>query len=259
MTTPCSLLCLLAISLDFRPSPDIQKCSYCVQLRGLTQSCSKDPWDCAEWDPDSLIYCLSRDEQYWGRDALLKRSTRCISHSNLLNNQTLISELALIPHDTEYRCTFERAQECKCPDCFYERKPPVFEEIERMEEDSHHDSNKDMGKNLQEIAQQFNKLINEEENKDKSMGRTFVKIPTQKSKRNKQKHSIRIAETPLRRQIEQKELMEEEKHDNKTVKSIPFWPADFLYQFNGSLSSQICNIFLKLFLVFPLYLFLIEL
>ncbi|CAK5074059.1 unnamed protein product [Meloidogyne enterolobii] len=132
MTTPCSLLCLLAISLDFRPSPDIQKCSYCVQIRGLTQSCSQDPRDCAEWEPDSLIYCLSRDEQYWGREALLKRSTRCISHSNLLNNQTLISELAQIPQDTQYRCTFDRAQECKCPDCIYERKQPtIFEEIER--------------------------------------------------------------------------------------------------------------------------------
>jgi len=39
----------------------------------LTQSCSQDPRDCAEWEPYSLIYCLSRDEQYWGRDALLKR------------------------------------------------------------------------------------------------------------------------------------------------------------------------------------------
>ncbi|CAK5077982.1 unnamed protein product [Meloidogyne enterolobii] len=134
MTTPCSLLCLLAISLDFRPSSDIQKCSYCVQIRGLTQSCSQDPRDCAEWEPDSLIYCLSRDEQYWGREALLKRSTRCISHSNLLNNQTLISELAQIPQDTQYRCTFDRAQECKCPDCAYERKQSaIFEEIERIE------------------------------------------------------------------------------------------------------------------------------
>nr|CAD2156780.1 unnamed protein product [Meloidogyne enterolobii] len=234
MTTPCSLLCLLAISLDFRPSPDIQKCSYCVQIRGLTQSCSQDPRDCAEWEPDSLIYCLSRDEQYWGREALLKRSTRCISHSNLLNNQTLISELAQIPQDTQYRCTFDRAQECKCPDCIYARKqPPIFQEIERIEADNHQDSNKeDLGKNLQDITQKVNKLINEED-------KTFTKISSQKLKRNKQKHTTRIEGTPLRRQVEQQE---EEKYYNKSANSIPFWPADFLYQFNGT-----CNVFNILF------------
>uniref|UniRef100_A0A915NDD3 Uncharacterized protein n=1 Tax=Meloidogyne javanica TaxID=6303 RepID=A0A915NDD3_MELJA len=177
MTTPCSLLCLLAISLDFRPSPDIQKCSYCVQIRGLTHSCSQDPRDCAEWEPDSLIYCLSRDEQYWGREALLKRSTRCISHSKLLDNQTLISELAQIPQDTQYRCTFDMTQEY-----------------------NHQDSNKeDLGKNLQDITQKVNKLINEED-------KTFTKVTSQKLKRNKQKHATRIEGTPLRRQVEQQEL-----------------------------------------------------
>uniref|UniRef100_A0A915N827 Uncharacterized protein n=1 Tax=Meloidogyne javanica TaxID=6303 RepID=A0A915N827_MELJA len=191
MTTPCSLLCLLAISLDFRPSPDIQKCSYCVQIRGLTQSCSQDPRDCAEWEPDSLIYCLSRDEQYWGREALLKRSTRCISHSNLLNNQTLISELAQILHDTQYRCTFDRAQECKCPDS-----------------DKHQNSNKeDLSKNLQDITQKVNKLINEED-------KTYTKISTQKLKRNKQKHTTRIEGTPLRRQVEQQEELKMGKKGN---------------------------------------------
>uniref|UniRef100_A0A915P3N4 Uncharacterized protein n=1 Tax=Meloidogyne floridensis TaxID=298350 RepID=A0A915P3N4_9BILA len=209
MTTPCSLLCLLAISLDFRPSPDIQKCSYCVQIRGLTQSCSQDPRDCAEWEPDSLIYCLSRDEQYWGREALLKRSTRCISHSNLLNNQTLISELAQIPQDTQYRCTFDRAQECKCPDCIYERKQPtIFEEIERIGVDNHQNSNKeDLGKNLQDITQKVNKLINEED-------KIFTKISTQKLKRNKQKHATRIEGTPLRRQVEQQEELKMGKNGN---------------------------------------------
>jgi len=63
----------------------------------------------------------------------INRSTRCLSYSNLLDNQTLISELAQIPLDTQYRCTFDRAQECKCPDCVYERKQPaIFEEIERI-------------------------------------------------------------------------------------------------------------------------------
>uniref|UniRef100_A0A914LCC3 Uncharacterized protein n=1 Tax=Meloidogyne incognita TaxID=6306 RepID=A0A914LCC3_MELIC len=242
MTTSCSLLCLLAISLDFRPSPDIQKCSYCVQIRGLTQSCSQDPRDCAEWEPDSLIYCLSRDEQYWGREALLKRSTRCLSYSNLLDNQTLISELAQIPLDTQYRCTFDRAQECKCPDCVYERKQPaIFEEIERIGADNHQNSNKD--KNLQDITGKVNKLINEED-------KTFTKVTSQKLKRNKQKHATRIEGTPLRRQVEQEEELKmgrkeqfvEEKYYNKSANSIPFWPADFLYQFNGT-----CNVFNILF------------
>ncbi|KAF7634248.1 hypothetical protein Mgra_00006325, partial [Meloidogyne graminicola] len=242
MTTPCLLLCLLASSLDFRPSPDIQKCSYCVQMRGLTQSCLQDPLDCAEWDPDSLIYCLSRDEQYWGRDALLKRSTRCISHSNLLNNQTLISELSLILDELKYRCTFDRAQECKCLDCKYEnverKETQIFEKIELMND---RQLKTDIITNIKDISQQFNKLINE----SKPLA---IPINTQqKLKRNKQKHTTKIFGSPLRRQIEQnKEFkmdVKEEKYDkNKTsFKQMPFWPADFLYQFNGVLGTRKFN------------------
>ncbi|CAK5078487.1 unnamed protein product [Meloidogyne enterolobii] len=38
------------------------------------------------------------------------------------------------------------------------------------------------------------------------------------------------------------QFVEEEKYYNKSANSIPFWPADFLYQFNGT-----CNVFNILF------------
>ncbi|KAI3416085.1 hypothetical protein GPALN_005637 [Globodera pallida] len=120
VAVPCAAICLFALSLDYRPSPDIQKCAYCVELRSLRTSCKKKPRSCAEGDPDSLLYCLNRDEHSLGRE-MLKRSVRCISHSNVSSNRLsfpplLLSSLALIHEDVQ--CSFDNVQHnCRCPDC----------------------------------------------------------------------------------------------------------------------------------------------
>uniref|UniRef100_A0A914E1H5 Uncharacterized protein n=1 Tax=Acrobeloides nanus TaxID=290746 RepID=A0A914E1H5_9BILA len=58
----CATLCLLAISVGLTPSPQNQRCAYCMDVRGMTSICEEDPFKCIQFDPDSLIYCLTVNE-----------------------------------------------------------------------------------------------------------------------------------------------------------------------------------------------------
>ncbi|PIO75938.1 hypothetical protein TELCIR_02005 [Teladorsagia circumcincta] len=61
----CATLCMLATSVRFIPSPDIKRCSYCVEARSTYPDCFDDIIECAYRDPDSLVFCLNVYEHTW--------------------------------------------------------------------------------------------------------------------------------------------------------------------------------------------------
>ena len=236
---PCTVLCLLALSLDFRPSPDIQKCSYCAQMRGLSLGCEQKPLACAELDPDSLIYCLSRDERPWGRDAL-KRSTRCISHANLFNQSLLITGralaqgLALIPAADHHQqqCAFEAAQECQCPDCTFEviGEGKGRSEVELAE--GKDEPPVDLATELQSIALLLDKLIVEEGQQQKDPSGMVESATRKNSRRTLPPKLLAGAAAPLRPLAPR--MQSQGRAQQQQI--IPF-PMDFL-RFSSSSQPQ---------------------
>ncbi|KAL3097923.1 hypothetical protein niasHS_000658 [Heterodera schachtii] len=133
ISLPCASICLLAFALNFRPSPDIRKCTYCAQWHELSSECSrsrKKARNCT----DSLLYCLVRNEHPWGRDLLRNRTTHCISHADLRssNHSFLLPALAFLPTNGLRRCAVGNARQrkCQCADCPNGDLQPFYEEKE---------------------------------------------------------------------------------------------------------------------------------
>uniref|UniRef100_A0AC35EQM5 Uncharacterized protein n=1 Tax=Panagrolaimus sp. PS1159 TaxID=55785 RepID=A0AC35EQM5_9BILA len=55
----CATLCLISATLAFTPSSDVQKCMYCLDVRGVTQTCNEDIMECVKTYPDMVLYCLT--------------------------------------------------------------------------------------------------------------------------------------------------------------------------------------------------------
>uniref|UniRef100_A0A915E5B2 Uncharacterized protein n=1 Tax=Ditylenchus dipsaci TaxID=166011 RepID=A0A915E5B2_9BILA len=51
MVVDCTSLCLLAIAVGLKASFDTEKCSYCMDVRGLSPDCDADPMSCVDHDP----------------------------------------------------------------------------------------------------------------------------------------------------------------------------------------------------------------
>lgn len=236
MPIPCSILCLLALLLNFMHSSDIQKCFYCVEIRGLTRDCKQKPWSCAERDPDSLIYCLNRDEQLRNSDRI-KRSVRCISHSNLLNQSLLIpmdvlQKLELIPATGhQQQCTFDLTEECQCPDCIEQHgNVNVSSEVtttETLVEKEKDGTNKSVEDVLANELQQSGILLDKQEQVQKKFERGFLanRKPLPRSNITAILSSVSQRRLPL---PTISPLTINDEVPSNTKREAPSWSLDFL-------------------------------
>ncbi|KAI1731381.1 hypothetical protein Ddc_00191 [Ditylenchus destructor] len=111
MVVECASLCLLAIAVGLKASYDTEKCSYCMDVRGLTSECDADPISCMSSEPDALIYCLTVHESPRHSDHI-RRVVRCLSHAAFnITTEDLHDAMAL------RECHFDTMKKCHCSTC----------------------------------------------------------------------------------------------------------------------------------------------
>lgn len=88
-----------------------QKCSYCMDVRGLTSECDADPISCMSSEPDALIYCLTVHESPRQSDHI-RRVVRCLSHAAFnITTEDLHDAMTL------RECHFDTMKQCHCSTC----------------------------------------------------------------------------------------------------------------------------------------------
>ncbi|KAE9555106.1 hypothetical protein FO519_001681 [Halicephalobus sp. NKZ332] len=100
----------MSLAVALTPSPDIQKCTYCLDVRGITPTCNHDLLECAQKNPDLVIYCLTVNGIQ--SDDTVRRIVRCRSHS-AYNNSLSWTKKVMSQED----CSYANSIPCDCPTC----------------------------------------------------------------------------------------------------------------------------------------------
>uniref|UniRef100_A0A7E4W3X3 Protein quiver n=1 Tax=Panagrellus redivivus TaxID=6233 RepID=A0A7E4W3X3_PANRE len=115
----CAAFCMMAVAVLVTQQPQDLHCSYCIHLRGLTETCNYDLRDCSQNNPGALLYCLTVNIAQ--DDDFVRRSMRCISQPQL-NATDEFFEAALQQKSCE---DFGAAQLCNCSTCPIRKRKPT--------------------------------------------------------------------------------------------------------------------------------------
>lgn len=106
----CAALCMLAASVNFVPSSDTYRCSYCVEARSTYADCFDDIIECAYRDPSSLIFCLNIYEH--AEASMVHYSARCLSYERFYVTDDVIKKVG-----SSGMCRFADVVSCECEVC----------------------------------------------------------------------------------------------------------------------------------------------
>ncbi|CAJ0928282.1 unnamed protein product, partial [Mesorhabditis belari] len=103
----CSVICLFALTVNFRSSNTTTSCDYCVDTRSTYKDCFDNVLECAYRDPDGLILCLNTYEN--SETGTLEKSTKCLSYKDFY-----ISDPDILRAVDVGSCDFGTMQKCEC-------------------------------------------------------------------------------------------------------------------------------------------------
>uniref|UniRef100_A0A914Y8W1 Uncharacterized protein n=1 Tax=Panagrolaimus superbus TaxID=310955 RepID=A0A914Y8W1_9BILA len=106
----CATLCLISAAVSFVPTSDVQKCNYCLDVRGITPTCNEDIMGCAQTYPDMVLYCLTVNAIHF--DTHVSRAVRCRSHKAYNVSLSWTEEIMGLE-----KCSFGTSKICNCSTC----------------------------------------------------------------------------------------------------------------------------------------------
>ncbi|WKY16457.1 hypothetical protein Q1695_001252 [Nippostrongylus brasiliensis] len=170
----CATLCMLAASVNFVPSSDTYKCSYCVEARSTYSDCFDDIIECAYRDPSSLIFCLNIYEH--AEASMVHYSARCLSYARFYVTDDVIKKVG-----SSGMCKFADVVPCECGVCpskVTEASPTTTAVLKKHKHHHHHHHKPHHQSNGTErsaiVPKIYHNVSNHQQSANKKDGLTFA-------------------------------------------------------------------------------------